>query len=103
MTTTTPYTGASDAVCPITLAYVHELAYPVALAPDAAQPYELGPLWKWLRRSDRHPLTGQTCGLGDITPLRFGEGYCNRARVTEVTLRKLRVGARKEKVFFPFQ
>ena len=93
------YTGAPDAMCPITLDYVHELTRPVAFASDPSQPYELAPLWEWVLASDRHPLTGRVCG--DIVALRFSDEYCNKARDTAVVLEGMRLGAKKTQVFFP--
>jgi hypothetical protein len=63
------YTGAPNAMCPITLTHLHELTHPVAFASDLSQPYELIPLWEWILLSKRHPLTGETNSLCDITAL----------------------------------
>jgi hypothetical protein len=96
------YTGAPDAMCPITLAYVHELTHPVAFDSDPSQPYELAPLWEWVLASDRHPLTGRVCVVGSIVALRFGDD-CNKARDTAVELKEMRLGAKKTQVFFSFR
>jgi hypothetical protein len=92
-----PYTGAPDAMCPITLAYVHELTHPVAFASNPAQPYELDPLWEWVLASDRHPLTGRRCTVEDISALWFNDEYGSKARETTAALKK----AQKTQVFFP--
>ena len=78
------YTGAPDAMCPIALAYVHELAHPVAFASDPSQPYELASLWEWVLASHRHPLTGRVCAVGGIMALDCG----SRARDTAAELKK---------------
>jgi hypothetical protein len=78
------YTGAPDAMCPITLTYVHELRHPVAFASDPSQPYELAPLWEWVLASHRQPLTGQACAVGDIVAL----DYSSKARDTAAVLKK---------------
>ena len=85
-----PYTGAPDAVCPITLTYVHELTHPVAFTSDTSQPYELAPLWEWVLASHRQPLTGQVCTVGDIRALQFGDAHCSKARDTGAVLKKTR-------------
>jgi hypothetical protein len=92
------YIGAADAMCPITLSYVHELAQPVAFASDSSQPYELAPLWKWVLANNRHPLTGRVCAVGDITALRFSDEYCSRARDTSAVLNGMRLTSRKTQV-----
>lgn len=78
------YTGAPDAMCPIALAYVHELAHPVAFASDPSQPYELASLWEWVLASHRHPLTGRVCAVGGIMAL----DCSSRARDTAAELKK---------------
>jgi len=65
------YTGALDAVCPITLALVCDLTHPVVIISSPSQPYELAPLWKWVLSSGRHPLTGEACSLSDIAALKL--------------------------------
>jgi hypothetical protein len=63
------YTGAPDAVCPITLSPIHDLIHPAIIISTPTQPYELESLWKWILLSKRHPLSGETCCLCDIAAL----------------------------------
>jgi hypothetical protein len=101
----TAYTGTPDAVCPITLSHVNELAHPVAFRSNAAQPYELAPLWKWVNASGRHPLTGRACHTREIVALRVEacDAGCNRAYNSEAVLEGLRLTLQEAQVFASVQ
>jgi hypothetical protein len=73
---------SGEQVCPITLLHVNELRHPVVIRAYPAQPYELTPLWKWVLKHNRHPLTGQPCSLSDIVPL-HGRSECDTEAVLE--------------------
>lgn len=51
------YTGAPDAVCPITLVALPELYCPVAFRFAPHQPYECLALIEWLQESMTNPMT----------------------------------------------
>lgn len=51
------YTGAPDAVCPITLQRLDELLFPVAFRSAPHQPYECKALVDWLLEREVNPLT----------------------------------------------
>jgi len=51
------YTGAPDAVCPITLITLSEMHSPVAFRFAPHQPYECEALVKWLQESLTNPMT----------------------------------------------
>ena len=65
------YTGPPDAVCPITLAPLHEMELPVVFVSHPAQPYEADALAQWLHCCQIVPHSGlpaswQTTPLGDL-------------------------------------
>jgi hypothetical protein len=56
------YTGAPDAVCPITLVPLSELNCPVAFSFATHQPYECSALIEWLQESMTNPMTNLQVG-----------------------------------------
>ena len=64
------YTGDLTETCPISLANVRELEYPVVLLGDHnTQPFECKMLMEWLLRTHQHPITRQIVNIEDIIPL----------------------------------
>jgi hypothetical protein len=63
------YVGDMNATCPITLASLHEIKWPVAFRACPHQPYEAKALITWLQHKQTNPLTNTPVEMWNLSAL----------------------------------
>ena len=99
------YVGDMNATCPITLASLHEIKWPVAFRACPHQPYEAKALITWLQHKQTNPLTNTPVEMWNLSALEvLGPltNLCNSPATVArfVVVKTWRMGKWCHRVFF---